>query len=77
MEPATASNTTLGSFCGYRHHKLRKKEPNNFAGASRYSQVAELLLLLHKKKQELFFWGGLFVCLSKMFGERDEEIWKK
>ena len=62
MEPATASNTTLGSLCRYRHHKRNKTEPNNFARASRYSQVAELLLLFHKKKKQelLFCW---FVCL--------------
>ena len=61
MEPATASNTTLGSFCRYRHHKRNKTEPNNFARASRYSQVTESLLLFHKKKKNKNYF--LLVCL--------------
>ena len=61
-----------------------KKEPNNFARASRYSQVAGLLLLFHKKKKpkNYFLLVCLFVyrrCLEnekKKFGKNKRDVIK-
>ena len=78
MEPATASNTTLGSSVQVPSSQTEKKRNQTTLQVHHATDKWQSCCCCFiRKKTRNYFFVGLFVCLSKKFGEREEEIWKK